>query len=101
MHSRSLSVLLVLVLTLSTLPLTTQADTVIRSETVELLPAGTFDDASQWSLSTNKDYTDDPAEYSVSMVADVSLSFTHSRPVNDNEITAWSSTSPTGDNLSI
>ena len=101
MHSRSLSVLLVLVLTLSTLPLTTQADTVIRSETVELLPAGTFDDASQWSLSTNKDYTDDPAEYSVSMVADGSLSFTHSRPVNDNEITAWSSTSPTGDNLSI
>ena len=101
MHSRSLSVLLVLVLTLSTLPLTTQADTVIRSETVELLPAGTFDDASQWSLSTNKDYTDDPAEYSVSMVADGSLSFTHSRPVNDNEITAWSSTSPSGDNLSI
>ena len=101
MHTRSLSILLVLVLTFSSLPLTANGDTVIRSETVELLPAGTFDNASEWSLSTNKAYSDDAAEYSTSMVADGRLSFTHSRPVNHNEITAWALTSPSEDNLSI
>ncbi|MCS5536282.1 MAG: hypothetical protein NZ802_10545, partial [Candidatus Poseidoniales archaeon] len=84
-----------------TLPLSATGDTVIRSEDVELLPAGTFDNASEWSLSTNKAYIDDAAEYSTSMVADGRLSFTHNRPVNHNEITAWAMTSPSDDNLSI
>ena len=35
------------------------------------------------------------------MVSDGHLSFTHSRPVNHNEITAWALTSPSEDNLSI
>ena len=65
MHPRSLSVLLVLMLTFSTLPLSVNGDTVIRSESVELLPAGTFDNASEWSLSTNKAYSEDAADYSV------------------------------------
>ncbi len=101
MHTRSLSILLVFILTFSTIPLSVNGDTVIRSEYVELLPAGTFDNASEWSLSTNKAYSEDAADYSVSMVADGRLSFTHSRPVNHNEITAWATTSPSEDNLSI
>ena len=101
MHTRSLSILLVFILTFSTLPLSVNGDTVIHSESVQLLPAGTFDNASEWSLSTNKAYSEDPADYSVSMVADGRLSFTHSRPVNHNEITAWAATSPSEDNLSI
>ncbi|MEC8927156.1 MAG: hypothetical protein VYB17_02735, partial [Candidatus Thermoplasmatota archaeon] len=101
MHTRSISILLVLVLIFSSLPLSVNGDTVIRSETVELLPAGTFDNASEWSLTTNMAYSDDAAEYSTSMVADGRLSFTHSRPANHNEITAWALTSPSEDNLSI
>ena len=101
MHSRSPSVLLVLVLAFSSLSVTVTGDTVIRSEPVELLPAGTFDNASEWSLSTNKAYSEDSAEYSVAMVADGQLSFTHDRPENYNEITAWASYSPTEHNLSI
>ena len=101
MHTRSLSILLVLLLTISTLPISANGDTVIRSEDVELLPEGTFDNASEWSLSTNKAYSDEAAEYSTSMVSDGHLSFTHSRPANHNEITAWALTSPSEDNLSI
>ena len=101
MRSRSPSVLLVLVLAFSSLSVAVTGDTVIRSESVELLPAGTFDNASQWSLSTNKAYSDDSADYSVGMVADGQLSFTHDRPENYNEITAWASYSPTEHNLSI
>jgi len=101
MHSRSLSVLLVLTLAFSSVLPTVSGDTVIRSETVELLPAGTFDDPSDWYLSTNKAYSNDPAEHSVSMVADGHLSFTHNRPANYDEITSWAATSPTEDNLSI
>ena len=101
MHPRNLSVLLVLTLVFSVLPISVNADTVIRSETVDLLPAGSFEDPSEWTLSTNKAYSDEPAEYSQSMVADNRLSFTHERPANFNEITAWATSSPTGDNLSI
>ena len=46
-------------------------------------------------------YSEDVAEYSTSMVADGRLSMTHDRPANYNEITAWATNSPTGDNLSI
>ncbi len=101
MHTRNLSVLLVLTLFFSIIPVSVSADTVIRSETVDLLPAGTFDDPSEWDLSTNKAYSEDPAEYSQSLVADNRLSFTHNRPANFNEITSWATVSPTGDNLSI
>ncbi|MDE0708208.1 MAG: hypothetical protein OSB33_04595 [Candidatus Poseidoniales archaeon] len=101
MHTRSLSVLLVLILAFSTMPMAVNGDTVIRSEVVDLLPAGTFDNASEWELSTNKAYSTDPAEHSASMIADGRLSFAHNRPVNYNEITAWSTVSPSGDNLSI
>ena len=101
MHTRNLSVLLVLTLVFSVLPISVKADTVIRSETVDLLPAGSFEDPSEWTLSTNKAYSDEPAEYSQSMVADNRLSFTQERPANFNEITAWATSSPTGDNLSI
>ena len=101
MHTRNLSVLLVLLLIFSIIPVNVEGDTVIRSETVDLLPAGTFDDASEWSLSTNKAYSEEAAEHSGSMIADGRLSFTHNRPANYDEVTSWASISPSGDNLSI
>ena len=82
-------------------PFTADADTVIRSEDVDLFPFGSFDDASEWTVWSNKAYSEDVAEYSTSMVADGRLSMTHDRPANYNEITAWATNSPTGDNLSI
>jgi len=101
MGRRNIAILLVIFLFGSVVPFTASADTVIRSESVDLFPSGTFDDASEWTVSTNKAYSEDIAEYSTSMVADGRLSMTHDRPANFNEITAWATDSPTGDNLSI
>ena len=101
MGRSKLSVLLVVLLFGSMVPFTADADTVIRSENVDLFPFGSFDDASEWTVWSNKAYSEDVAEYSTSMVADGRLSMTHDRPANYNEITAWATNSPTGDNLSI
>ncbi len=101
MGRHSLAVLLVLLLVGAVVPYSASGDTVIRSETVDLFPSGTFDNASDWTVWSNKAYSDDAAEYSTSMVADGRLSMTHDRPSNFNEITAWASYSPTYDNLSI
>ena len=101
MGRRNIAILLAILLFGSVVPFTASADTVIRSESVDLFPSGTFDDASEWTVSSNKAYSEDIAEYSTSMVADGRLSMTHDRPANFNEITAWATYSPTGDNLSI
>ena len=101
MGRSNLSVLLVILLFGSMVPFTADADTVIRSEDVDLFPLGSFDDASEWMVWSNKAYSEEVAEYSTSMIADGRLSMTHDRPANYNEITAWSTNSPTGDNLSI
>ena len=101
MGRRNIAILLVFLLFGSVVPFSASADTVIRSESVDLFPAGTFDDASEWTVWSNKAYSEDVGEYTTSMVADGRLSMTHDRPANFNEITAWSTYSPTGDNLSI
>jgi hypothetical protein len=99
MRSRVLSLLLVLVLVGSILPMPVTGDTVIRTESVDLLPAGDFEDASEWTLTTNKAYSTDVSEYSLSLVADGHLSLSHNRPVNHAAFTTWASNSATGDSL--
>ena len=66
-------------------------DTVISSEEVELLDAGNFEDSGLWQFSSTKGFSQDPAEYTIGMVADQEMSFTHSRPDNFLEETAWAS----------
>ena len=48
----------------------TAGDTVIESQRIELLEAGSFDDPGEWSISTKAAFSDDPADHSVGMVAD-------------------------------
>ena len=81
-------------------PLTT-GDTVIESNRIELLEAGSFDDASDWTISTKAAFSDQPADHSVGMIADGELSFTHNRPDNFQTHTAWASFSPTDSNFSL
>ena len=97
MRSRGLALWLVTSLLLSAMPV--QADTVIRADPVDLLPAGDFENASAWSLSTNKAYVTDVADHTTAMITDGHLSFTHERPRNTAEFTAWAFDSPTGDEL--
>ena len=67
------------------------SDSVISTEDVEILEAGSFHNSSQWVFSTTKGFTQDQAEYTIGMVADGEMSFTHSRPDNFDEFTAWAS----------
>ena len=66
-------------------------DSVISSESVELLEAGSFQSSSDWSFSSSTGFSSDQAEYTIGMIADGEMSFTHSRPDNFDEFTSWAS----------
>ena len=68
------------------------ADSVISTEQVEILEAGVFDDPSEWDFSSNRGFSFDQADYTMGMVADGEMSFTHMRPDNFQDYTAWAST---------
>ncbi|MDP6871583.1 MAG: CARDB domain-containing protein [Candidatus Thalassarchaeaceae archaeon] len=76
------------------------ADTVITAEEIEVLTAGAFEDQSEWDMSATSGFSGSPAEYTVGMVADGELSFTHDRPENLEEETSWSQSSITDSNSS-
>ena len=67
-------------------------DTVISSEEVKILEAGDFEDPSEWSFVTTTGFSTDQADYTIGMVADGEMSFTHARPDNFAEYTSWAST---------
>ncbi len=77
------------------------ADTVISAEPVELLAAGKFEEQSEWVISSTTGFSNDQADYTVGMVADSELSFTHARPDNFADYTAWASASSTGSNATF
>ncbi len=83
-----------------TAPLT-GADTVIGAVETQLFEAGEFSDPDAWDISSTSGFTQSPADYSIGMVADDELSFTHSRPDNFGELTSWASTSPTSSNSTL
>ena len=76
------------------------ADVVIASDRIELLEAGSFDDETLWELSSTRAFSNDPSQYSVGIVADGELSFTHARPDNFASTTIWGTTTPTDSNAS-
>ena len=82
------------------LPMIVLGDTVITAEEAEVFDAGSFDDSSVWSISSTSGFSQSPAQYSMGIVADSELSFTHDRPENFGEFTAWSGGSPTSSNYS-
>ena len=81
-------------------PLTT-GDTVIESDKIELLEAGSFEDSNDWEITSKAAFSKNPAEHSVGMVADGELSFSHHRPDNFQTHTAWATYSITDSNFSI
>ena len=75
-------------------------DSVLSVDDNEVLEAGSFEDSSLWSISSTSGFSQNSAQYSMGMVADEELSFTHDRPENFDEIISWSSSSPTSSNYS-
>ena len=97
---RTSSVLLSVLMLASASPIGL-ADSVISAESVKLLTAGGFDDQGEWAISSTTGFSQDQAEFTVGMVADSELSFTHARPDNFAEFTAWASSSSTGSNATF
>ena len=77
------------------------ADTVIGAEGVELLEAGDFSDSGLWQIAGTAGFSGDAADYSLGMVADGELSFTHDRPDNFQYATSWASYSITNSNATL
>jgi len=102
MRTRS-GVVLVILLVVSLSPLVpfAAADTVIGAEGAELLEAGDFSDSDQWQISSTAGFSSDAADYSLGMVADGELSFTHDRPDNFQYSTSWASNSITNSNATL
>ncbi len=78
-----------------------QADTVIASESIELVSIGDFDDPEQWEITSTSGFSSNSADYTIGMIADNELSFTHERPDNFLTETSWAINSPTGSNYSL
>ncbi|MBE46163.1 MAG: hypothetical protein CMB02_05905 [Euryarchaeota archaeon] len=66
-------------------------DSAISSEEVEILSAGEFGDSSEWVFSSTTGFTQNKAEFTRGIVADGEMSFTHDRPGNFEDHTAWAS----------
>ena len=45
-----------------------QADTVISSESIEITTVGNFDDPSQWDISSTSGFSNNPADYTLSLI---------------------------------
>ena len=104
MRRNSLTLFLTAILLFSALPFTlnnASADTVIRSEVVDILPVGTFDDGLDWTLVAEQGYTSDPADFTAISIADGELQISHDRPESHADTTAWSSYSVTGSTMSL
>ena len=76
-------------------------DSVISSEEVEILEAGNFHDSADWSFTSSTGFTTEQADYTIGMIANGEMSFTHSRPDNFDEHTSWASSGCTDCNATF
>ena len=82
MKSGNISMLFFVMFLIAPMTPIIQADTVISSESVELTSAGNFDEPSLWEITSTSGFSNDPADYTIGMIADNQLSFTNERPDN-------------------
>ena len=99
MTRRGVALLLLALFLLPTLPVS--ARSVHSTSNVDLLPQGSFNDASAWALSDSVSFSTDAAEHTTAMVADQRLTLLHERPEHVVTTTVWASSSPTDSNASI
>jgi len=88
--SRAVSSIVTITLVALLSPLSS-GDSVISSEQVEILEAGDFLDNSEWGFSSSTGFSSEQAEYTIGMIANGEMSFTHARPDNFNEHVSWAS----------
>ena len=76
------------------------ARTIHDAHSVDLFPSGDFSQPNQWAVDDTLTYSNDPATYTETMVAENKLSFIHQRPLNSQQYTFWAQTSTTDSNAS-
>jgi hypothetical protein len=101
LHPALFWMMLLLMSTASPLLINAQARSVHSTSTVDLFPQGDFADATAWTVGAETSFTQQPATYTESMVADRRLTMVHQRPLHLDTLTVWSSTSPTNSNYSV
>ena len=72
-----------------------------QTNTVDLFPAGSFSQPSNWTLGAFTSFSEDPATYTDSMVADQRMTIVHQRPQNLDTMTFWAQSTPTESNNSL
>ena len=72
-----------------------EARSVHSTNEVDIFPQGEISSDSTWYLDDKITFTQDNADYTVSMVEDNRITFEHSRPANLQPVKLWSQTSPT------
>ena len=97
---RGCSTIISIILISTQIGLIVGGDAVVSVDENEVLEAGSFEDSTMWSISSTSGFSQNSAQYSMGIVADEELSFTHDRPENFGEMTSWSSSSPTSSNYS-
>ena len=71
------------------------ARSVHSTNDVDIFPQGEISSDSTWYLDNKITFTQDNADYTVSMVENDRITFEHSRPANLQPVKFWSQTSPT------
>lgn len=100
--SRRYSVATFLLLMLLIAPMTSVAGrSVHQTNAVDLFPEGDFASPANWSLSSFTSFSEDPAFYTDTMVADQRLTILHNRPLNHDSMTFWAQSTPTDSNNSL
>lgn len=72
-----------------------------QTNTVDLFPEGSFSQPSSWTLGAFTSFSEDPATYTDSMVADQRMTIVHQRPQNLDTMTFWAQSTPTESNNSL
>ena len=104
MRTRGSAALLVMLLLLTGLgPFATSASarSVHSTSEVDLFPQGNFAQPSAWTTTAQTSFTEAPATYTESMVADQRMTMVHRRDVHLDTITVWAGSSPTNSNYSV
>jgi len=77
------------------------ARSVHQTNIVDIFPQGDFAHPSNWTLGAFTSFSEDPATYTDSMVADQRLTIIHQRPLHQDTMIFWAQSTPTDSNNSM
>ena len=88
-------VIVALLLLLCTIGSNVAARSVHSTSVVDIYPQGEISTEDSWYLDNRITFTQENADYTVSMVEDNRITFEHSRPINLQSLQMWAQSSPT------